>query len=59
MHILIEACHAKICIYGMHIYADSEGSDQTAHQRSLIWASAVRLYLYDDDDDDDDDDIVR
>ena len=57
MHILIEACHAKICIYGMHIYADSEGSDQTARMRSLVRASAVRSYCYDDDDNDDDDDI--
>ena len=29
------------CIFGA--YTDSEGPDQTAHRRSLIWVFAVRL----------------
>ena len=28
----------------MNLFADSEGPDQTARMRSLIWAFAVRLY---------------
>ena len=29
----------------MILLADSEGPDQTARMRSLIWAFAVRIYL--------------
>ena len=37
----IWAAQAKTCILA---YADSEGPDQTAHPRSLIWAFAVRKH---------------
>ena len=39
--VLVGPRHAKVC-RRVHVCADSEGPDQTAHTRSLIKAFAVR-----------------
>ena len=45
--LLYEPRHTETCL---RAYSDSEGPDQTAHPRSLIWGFAVRrqnhLILY-------------
>ena len=38
------AIHSYIQFYSMILTADSEGSDQTAHPRSLIWVFPVRTW---------------
>ena len=40
------ALHSYILKYPMILLADSEGPDQTARMRRLIWAFAVRIRSY-------------